>query len=125
MSMWPLSITVGTSKAYERNYASSCTKHHIGDEYLYMCTIGCQWATPGECLVLRQGGGFWMAWDSSKVAGSNGEQQLHCRQRVFRCADDILQPGVHDWETNLNANESDTETSPNWQSGLQAETRVG
>ena len=92
----PERLTIGTTKAFDRNYAFPYSKTQIGSETIYVCTKGSQWARTSEVLVLRclteQDGspGIWTAFDSAVSA--NGTT-LQCRQPVFRClATDITQP---------------------------------
>ena len=124
----PEHLTIGTKKAFEKNYAFPYEKTQIGSETIYVCTKGSQWARTSEVLVLRcvttqdDSPGTWTAFDSAVSA--NGST-LQCRQPVFRClATDITQPGWHEWEINYAANPNDAGLSVDWQGALWAETRV-
>ena len=124
----PERLTIGTKKAFEKNYAFQYEKIKIGAETVYVCMKGSNWARAGEVLVLRRetkedgSPGPWTAFDSA--VGANGST-LYCRQPVFRClATDITQPGVHSWETNHAANSTDASFEVDWQGTLGAETRV-
>ena len=124
----PERLTIGTRKAFEKNYPFPYEKTQIGSETIYVCTKGSQWARTNEVLVLRyltnQDGssGTWTAFDSAVSA--NGST-LQCRQPVFRClATDITQPGWHNWQTNDIASPNDAGLAVNWQGVLWAETRV-
>ena len=48
----PEHLTIGTKKAFERNYAFPYEKTQIGLETIYVCTKGSQWARTNEVLVL-------------------------------------------------------------------------
>ena len=124
----PEHLTIGTKKAFEKNYAFPYEKKQIGSETIYVCTKGSQWARTSEVLVLRcvtkQDGspGTWTAFDSAVSADGS---TLQCRQPVFRClATDITQPGCHKWETNCAADPNDAGPSADWQGARWAETRV-
>ena len=49
----PERLTIGTTKAFERNYPFPYTKTQIVSETIYVCTKGSQWALANEVLVLR------------------------------------------------------------------------
>ena len=67
-------------------------------------------------------GGTWTASDGAVSADGT---TLQLRQPVFRCAaEDITQPGWHNWQTNYAADPSGTGLSVDWQGKLWAETRV-
>ena len=118
----PEFFTIGTKKAFEKNYAFPYEKKQIGSETIYVCTKGSDWARSNEVLVLRCQEGTWTACDSAVSA--NG-LTLQCRQPVFRClATDITQPGWHEWEINYAANPNDGGLAVDWQGALWAETRV-
>ena len=118
----PEHLTIGTQKAFEKNYAFPYQKTQIGSETIYVCTKGSAWARQNEVLVLRCESETWTAFDSAVSADG---LTLQCRQPVFRCLEtDITQPGWHKWETNYDASPSDTGLSVNWQGELWAETRV-
>ena len=124
----PERLTIGTKKAFEKNYPFAYEKKEIGSETIYVCTKGSEKARRGEVLVLRcvtkQDGspGTWTAFDSAVSADGS---TLQCRQPVFRClATDITQPGWHKWETNYVANPNGAGLSVDWQGALWAETRV-
>ena len=128
----PEHLTIGTKKAFERNYAFPYQKEKIGSETIYVCSKGSEWARANEVLVLRcttsQDGspGTWTAFDSAIIANGNANGKLlQCRQPVFRCiGQDITQPGWHKWEINYAANANDAGFSVDWQGALSAETRV-
>ena len=87
----PKHLTIGTQKAFQRNYAFPYEKKQIGSETIYVCTKGSEWARRDEVLVLRCERGTWTAFDSAVSAGGS---TLQSRQPVFRClATDITQPG--------------------------------
>ena len=118
----PEHLTIGTKKAFEKNYAFPYEKQQIESEIIYVCNKGSEWARTNEVLVLRCQQGTWTAFDSGVIADGS---TLQCRQPVFRClATDITQPGWHKWETNYAANPNDTGLSVDWQGELWAETRV-
>ena len=118
----PERLTIGTGKAFERNYPFPYERTHIGSETFCVCTKGSQWARANEVLVLRSVTGTWTAFDSAVSADG---LTLQCRQPVFRClATDITQPGWHQWETNYNANPNDAGVEFDWQGALWAETQV-
>ena len=90
----PERLTIGTKKAFEKNYPFPYEKKQIGSETIYVCTKGSEWARTNEVLVLRCVTGTWTAFDSDVSADG---LTLQCRQPVFRClAADITQPG---WRT--------------------------
>ena len=124
----PEHITIGTTKAFRKNYPFPYEKKQINSETIYVCTKGSDWARRNEVLVLlcetNQDGspGTWTAFDSDVSA--DGET-LQCRQPVFRCLGaDITQPGWHKWETNSAASPNGSGVSSDWQGALWAETRV-
>ena len=118
----PERLTIGTRKAFEKNYPLPYEKKKIGSETIYVCTKGSQWARSNEVLVLRCEKGIWTAFDSAVTA--NGTT-LQCRQPVFRCLEtDITQPGWHEWQTNAAADANGDGLSVEWQGALRAETRV-
>ena len=49
----PERLTIGTKKAYEKNYPRPYEKKQIGSETIYVCTKGSDWARTHEVLVLR------------------------------------------------------------------------
>ena len=90
---WPEHLIIGTKKAFEKNYAYKYEKQQIGQETVYKCEKGSEWARTSEVLVLRCDGspGNWTAFDSAVSADGS---TLQCRQPVFRClATDPTQPG--------------------------------
>ena len=118
----PERLTIGTKKAFQKNYPFPYQKKQIGSETIYVCTKGSEWARPNEVLVLRCERGMWTAFDSAVSADG---VTLQCRQPVFRClATDITQPGWHQWQTNYAASPTDACLSVDWQGALWAETRV-
>ena len=117
----PQRLTIGTQKAFERNYPYSYEKKIIDLETIYVCTKGSEWARTDEVLVLRCAG-HWTAFDSAVSADGS---TLQCRQPVFRClATDITQPGWHNWQTKYAASPTDAGLAIDWQGKLWAETRV-
>ena len=99
-------LTIGTRKTFQNNYAFPYKKQQIGSETVYVCNKGSQWARLGEVLVLRCHGETWTAFDGAVSADGT---TLQLRQPVFCClADDIAQPGAHNWETNYAADPSGT-----------------
>ena len=118
----PEHLTIGTQKAFEKNYAFPYEKKQIASETVYVCTKGSEKARSDEVLVLRCEKETWTAYDSAVSADGS---TLQCRQPVFRClATDITQPGWHKWETNYAANPNGAGLSVDWQGALWAETRV-
>ena len=118
----PERFSIGTSKAFQNNYAFPYEKRQIGSEIIYVCSKGSEWARRNEVLVLRCVEGTWTAFDSEVSADG---VRLQCRQQVFRClATDITQPGWHKWETNYAASPSASGLAPDWHGALWAETRV-
>ena len=118
----PERLTIGTKKAFQKNYPFPYQKKQIGSETIYVCTKGSEWARTNEVLVLRCERGMWTAFDSAVSADG---VTLHCRQPVFRClATDITQPGWHEWQMNYNASPDDAGLAADWQGALRAETRV-
>ena len=118
----PERLTIGTRKAFERNYAFPYSKTQIGSETIYVCSKGSDLAHANEVLVLRCVAGTWTAFDSDVSADG---LTLQCRQPVFRClATDITQPGWHKWQTNYNASPDDGGLEEDWQGALWAESRV-
>ena len=118
----PERLIIGTTKAFENNYAFEYEKKQINDETIYVCTKGSEWARTNEVLVLRCEAGIWTAFDSAVSADG---LTLQCRQPVFRClATDITQPGWHTWQTNYAASPNDAGLAVDWQDALWAETRV-
>ena len=90
----PERLTIGTKKAFQKNYPFPYEKTQIGSETIYVCTKGNEWARTTEVLVLRyvadsQGNSSWTAFDSRTSAGGS---TLQCRQPVFRCFANITQP---------------------------------
>ena len=73
----PERLTIGTKKAFEKNYPFPYEKKQIGSETIYVCTKGSEWARTNEVLVLRCETGTWTAFDSAVSA--NG-LTLRCRQ---------------------------------------------
>ena len=114
-----INITFHVDEAY------SYQKIQIGLETIYVCEKGSKRAREGELLVLRwepEGDrGIWTAFDSAIRAD---RLTLQCRQRVFRCPENITQPGWHDWERNGAASRGVMPENPEWQGTLSAETRV-
>ena len=122
MATEPEAILIGTARAFERNYAYKYARKYVADEWIYVSGKGSQFCTTDEFLVLRKQNDYWIAWDSLLLVGK--QQKLLCRQAIFRSADDILQAGWHQWDTNHNANDSDdASVDPDWHSDLRAETR--
>ena len=118
----PEHLTVGTKKAFQKNYAFPYQKKQIGSETIYVCTKGSEWARRDEVLVLRCDRGTWTAFDSAVSADGS---TLQCRQPVFRClATDITQPGWHTWQTNYAASPNDAGLGVDWQGALWAKSRV-
>ena len=118
----PERLTIGTKKAFEKNYPFPYEKKQIGSETIYVCTKGSEWARTNEVLVLRCETGTWTAFDSAVSADG---LTLQCRQPVFRClATDITQPGWHSWQTNHAASPNGVGLATDWQGDLWAETRV-
>ena len=118
----PERLTIGTTKAFEKNYPFPYEKRQIASETIYVCTKGSEWARRNEVLVLRCERGTWTAFDSAVSADG---LTLQCRQPVFRClATDITQPGLHNWQTNYAANPDNAGLEEDWQGALWAETRV-
>ena len=118
----PTHLTIGTSKAFQKNYAFPYEKKQIGSETIYVCTKGSAWARQNEVLVLRCESETWTAFDSAVSADG---LTLQCRQPVFRClGTDITQPGWHTWETNYAASPDNAGLEVDWQGALEAETRV-
>ena len=118
----PERFSIGTSKAFQNNYAFPYEKRQIGSEIIYVCSKGSRWARRNEVLVLRCVEGTWTAFDSEISA--DGER-LQCRQQVFRClGTDITRPGRYKWETNYAASRTAAGLLPDWQGALWAETRV-
>ena len=118
----PERLTIGTRKAFEKNYPFAYEKKHMGSETIYVCTKGSEWARTNEVLVLRCVTGTWTAFDSAVSADG---LTLQCRQPVFRClATDITQPGWHNWQTNHAASPNDAGLAVDWHGALWAETRV-
>ena len=115
-------LTIGTTKALEKNYPFPYERKHICSETTYVCTKGSDWARTSEVWVLRCVTGTWTAFDSAVSADGS---TLQCRQPVFRClATDITQPGWHKWETNYAANPNEAGLAVDWQGGIWAITRV-
>ena len=118
----PERLTIGTKKAFEKNYAFPYEKQQIGLETVYVCNKGSEWARSNEVLVLRCEMGIWTAFDSATSADG---LTLQCRQAVFRClSTDITEPGWHKWETNVVADPHEAGLSVDWHGALWAETRV-
>ena len=118
----PERLTIGTKKAFEKDYAFPYEKKEIGSETIYVCTKGSEWARTGEVLVLRCVTGTWIAFDSAVSADGLA---LQCRQPVFRClATDITPPGGYTWQTNYAASPNDAGLAVDWQGALWAEARV-
>ena len=122
MATEPKAFLIGTAKAFERNYAYKYARKYVAGECIYVCEKGSQFSKTDEFLVIRNEDGYWTAWDSLLLVGL--QQKLLCRQAIFRSADDILQAGWHQWDTNHNANDSDDASAdPVWHNDLRAETR--
>ena len=49
----PERLTIGTKKAFGKNYPFPYEKAQIGSETIYVCTKGSEWARTNEVLVLR------------------------------------------------------------------------
>ena len=60
----PETLSIGTRKAFAKNYAYPYTKEQIASEIIYMCNKGSEWARPHEVLVLRRENGAWTAYDT-------------------------------------------------------------
>ena len=118
----PEHLTIGTKKAFAKNYPYPYQKTQFGTETVYVCSKGSEWAQTGEVLVLRSNEGTWTAYDGAVNAEVS---TIVCRQPVFRCsAGNITRPGWYNWQTNYNANDHETGLSVNWQGDLWSETRV-
>ena len=124
----PDHLTIGTKNAFERNIAFPYKKKQIGEETIYLCNKGSDWARADEVLVLRcetnedSGRRTWTAFDSVVTADGS---TLSCRQAVFRCSEtDITQPGWHDWETNYAATSDEEGRPDDWHGTVRAETRL-
>ena len=118
----PERLTIGTKKAFEKNYAFPYEKKQIGSETIYVCTKGSEWARTNEVLVLRCVTGTWTAFDSAVSADG---LTLQCRQPVFRClATDITQPGLQEWQINYAANPDNFCLEEDWEDAFCAETKV-
>ena len=48
----PERLTIGTQKAFAKNYPYPYQKAEIGTETVYVCSKGSEWARRGEVLVL-------------------------------------------------------------------------
>ena len=128
----PERLTIGTKKAFEKNYAFPYEKKQIGSETIYVCNKGSDWARTDEVLVLRCQSGTWTAFDGCRQAVDTAlltqdldALTLLCRQAVFRCiAEDITKPGRHEWQTNYAASYDTAGLAVDWQGALWAETRV-
>ena len=88
----PENIVIGTASAFHGDYAYKYQKQQVGNETIYVCKKGSEWAQQGEVWLLRcDFPGTWAAWDRRAIVE---ESTLQCRQPVFRClATDITQPG--------------------------------
>jgi hypothetical protein len=111
-------FAIGTVKAFKNGYEFHYTKEEINGEVLYVCSKGSQWSRPGEFLVLRKKGAYWIAWDSSRV-----DDALQVRQPVFRSDEDITAEGWHTWQTNDKASSDEGDDWVEWKGELAAETR--
>ena len=60
----PETLSIGTRKAFAKNYAYPYTKEKIASEIIYICNKGSEWARPHEVLVLRCENGTWTAYDT-------------------------------------------------------------
>ena len=118
----PASLTIGTRKAFENNYAFSYEKKQFGSETIYVCSKGSDYARANEVLVLRCEMGTWTAFDS--VLSADGKT-LECRQPVFRShdGDDITLQGSHNWQMNDAASVGNDDSEEEWGDFLSAETR--
>ena len=118
----PDTLSIGTMKAFAKDYAYPYTKEQIASEIIYICNKGSEWARPHEVLVLRCENGTWTAYDTDV---SPDRTALNGRQAVFRCQGrDITQRGWHTWQINHNASPDGTGSSVDWQGELDAETQV-
>ena len=123
----PEHLTIGTKKAFEKNYAFPYEKKQWGFyETIYVCTKGSEWARSNEVLVLRKEHGEWWAFDSAITTSETNSSvivKLHCRQAVFRCPKtDPTEPGWHEWETNSFAGVTGDGLCPFFQGTLRAFT---
>ena len=118
----PEHLTIRTKEEFEENYALTYKKRLIASEIVYVCSEGSAWARRDEFLVLRCEQSIWTVYDSAvNCLGST----LHCRQPVYRSLDPYMtRAGVHEWQINLAADKMDDGTTPRWEGGLLAETRV-
>ena len=80
------------------NHIYSCvgrlteSTHILGCKLLvYICATGSAWSREGEILLLQKENEYWTAYDAAIVGDS-----LHCRQRVFRSASNIVDEGWHE-----------------------------
>ena len=97
----PERLTIGTKKAFQKNYAFPYVKKQIGSETIDVCSKGSDWARANEVLVLRCVAGTWTAYDGAVSADGS---KFQCRQAVFRClATDITLPKWHKWQINVAA----------------------
>ena len=79
----PEHLTIGTKKAFEKNYPFPYEKTQIGSETIYVCTKGSQWARTSEVLVLRCVTGTWTAFDSAVSAdGLTLQCPLHSQDGI-------------------------------------------
>ena len=118
----PEHLTIGTTQAFEEDYAFPYEKKPIGSETIYVSTKGGMWARTDDVLVLRCASDPWAAFHAAVNADGS---TLQCRQPVFRClATDITQPGWHTWQTNYAASPNDAGLAVDWEGALSAETRV-
>ena len=80
----PERLTIGTKKAFGKNYPFVYEKKEIGSETIYVCNKGSDWALSNEVLVLRRENGTWTAFDGAVNADGS---TLQCRQaRMVRVA---------------------------------------
>ena len=93
------------------DYAYKFEKVKIIGLFVYICKKGNDWGRDGEGFVLFREEGTWTAWNGDFTA--NGEMLL-CRQKVFRCHQDITKPGEYVLQINWCANRYNERGIVNW-----------
>ena len=59
------SLTIGTKKAFDNDYAFPYEKRQIAGETIYICNRGSDWSRRNEVLLLRCEEGTWIAYDGA------------------------------------------------------------
>ena len=128
---WPYKITIGTRRAYEKNYFWLYERMTVNGEQCYVADKGSDYSRGSELMVLRRecfrgDDGemiIWTAYDAFR----NPDRSVTLRQAVFRAINQhIQQPGWYQWQQNGQAAPHNNGQPDAWDEKfkLRCETKV-